>query len=816
MGNKRDLGPAEAPSSDPPSEWDAGSKSGAGGRTTPSYERFRALIALSSEAVYRMNADWTQMLQLIGQGFLSDTDRSTDRWQEKYVHPDDWPMVRSAIETAIRTKSRFDLEHRVRHVDGSLGWMHSRAVPILSAEGEILEWFGMASDLTSRQEFQQQLQLATEGANVGTWTWDFATDHLEWSDRCRALLFTPSDQDLSADYVWSIVHPDDLARLRQKVMVAKHSDARLEAEFRVLKPEGGEVWIRTAARAFPLGASNPRGMHGIIADTSEYKAVVKELALYRNHLEELVAERTNELAVAEAANQKLTARLKVAASAAGLGIWAWDFSDCMGWDERMTELYEVPPTLEPGRIALTYWWSRVHPDDRAPMEVAVRKVKDEHHPMKGTFRIVLPGDRVRHIQWTLQTQFDAAGNPMGVVGTNEDITARVAAEEELRASKQLAEAANLAKTKFLAAASHDLRQPLTAIALYLHTLRGSGLDENQKELVSQLQHANDTQKNMLNSLLDVARLDANAVLAKFGAVDAEDLFVRIEDMLWMQCREKGLRFIVRYPRKKITLHTDEILLKVILRNLLANSLKYSNTGTIMVSLRRRGDRALIQVWDTGIGIGLEHMLTVFDEFYQVNNPERDSAKGLGLGLSIVTRLAALIGAEISYRSVLGKGSVFGVSVPLSKGEANHPREPRNRNSAAHNGHDLSRRFVGLRVVIIEDNPGVRNALLTAFKSMAIEAQAFGDAESALAAPDITEADYYISDFRLPGPINGLQLLTEIRGRKGSPLQAVILTGETMLKEYPELKTSNWKVMTKPCDTWDLLTALTGPPSQETG
>jgi signal transduction histidine kinase len=167
---------------------------------------------------------------------------------------------------------------------------------------------------------------------------------------------------------------------------------------------------------------------------------------------------------------------------------------------------------------------------------------------------------------------------------------------------------------------------------------------------------------ILNTLLDVSKLDAGAVIAEPRHFSAERLFSRIDDAFGAISKEKGLRFKLYFPIKDITLNTDPNLLFILLRNLIDNAIKYTATGGVLVGIRRRGESALIQVWDTGIGIPEANHQSIFDEYVQLANPERDKAKGLGLGLSIVERLASLLGTEVHVRSLKDKGSVFELTI----------------------------------------------------------------------------------------------------------------------------------------------------------
>jgi signal transduction histidine kinase len=240
-----------------------------------------------------------------------------------------------------------------------------------------------------------------------------------------------------------------------------------------------------------------------------------------------------------------------------------------------------------------------------------------------------------------------------------------AANEELQVAKEAAEATALAKSRFLAAASHDLRQPIQAINLFKEALDKTALDGEQKRISHFLSRSIGNLSELLDALLEITRLDAGAITPQQEIIDAYDLFSSIDAEFSALAAAKSLRFKLQFPFAGMALSTDKKLLQSLLRNLISNAIKYTEHGGILVAIRRRGAAALIQVWDTGIGIAPEHLATIFDEYFQVANPERDKAKGLGLGLAIARRLATLLNTKIVCHSRPGRGSVFEFRVPLA-------------------------------------------------------------------------------------------------------------------------------------------------------
>jgi two-component system, sensor histidine kinase len=232
--------------------------------------------------------------------------------------------------------------------------------------------------------------------------------------------------------------------------------------------------------------------------------------------------------------------------------------------------------------------------------------------------------------------------------------------EELRAQKKAAEEANVAKSRFLAVASHDLRQPLHALELFVQALEDTPLPAHAHQLVGNVRRSVDLMEELFDALLDISRLDAGAVRARVDTIPVAEVLERLSFEYALVAKQKGLSLHVM--NTSLYVRSDPTLLARIVRNLLANAVRYTDRGRVTVGCRRRGDRVTIEVWDTGPGIPAEKYAEVFREFAQLGNPDRDRRKGLGLGLAIVARLTKLLGHGVELRSTVGKGSVFAVTV----------------------------------------------------------------------------------------------------------------------------------------------------------
>ncbi|HEX8987310.1 MAG TPA: ATP-binding protein [Rhodocyclaceae bacterium] len=371
---------------------------------------------------------------------------------------------------------------------------------------------------------------------------------------------------------------------------------------------------------------------------------------------------------------------------------------------------------------------------------------------------------------------------------------------ELSAAKETAEQANQAKSRFLAAASHDLRQPIQAMRLFQDALSKTPMSDEQRRISDYLARSTRSLAEILNVLLDVSKLDGGMVKPQSAPLAVRDLLGAMEAEFAPLALARGLRFKLYFPNRTLMLRTDATLLHGLMRNLIDNALKYTERGGILVGARRRGDRVLLQVWDTGIGIAAEHQSPIFDEYFQVSNPQRDSTKGLGLGLAIVKRVAAILGGRVTCRSRLGHGSVFELSLPaaatpdLDDGlSSDDPRA-------------LTRPLDGLRVAVVEDDAMAARALEIALGGAGIQTAGFRTAEEALADAHVASMDFYIVDYRLPD-MNGGDFLDAVHRRAGRPIRAVLLTGDTFLDADSRSRFGEWKVLFKPVDLEDLLAEI---------
>jgi signal transduction histidine kinase len=361
------------------------------------------------------------------------------------------------------------------------------------------------------------------------------------------------------------------------------------------------------------------------------------------------------------------------------------------------------------------------------------------------------------------------------------------------------------KSRFFATASHDLRQPIHAITLFLDAMRKLELDPEQRRLIDATQHASQALRDLLEALLDMSKLDAGAVIPQPQWLGAETFFERIDSIISPLALQRKLRFKLWYPQRPLQIYTDRQLLGSVLGNLVGNAVKNTVKGGVLVGLRQRHDGWVFQVWDTGVGISAEHIDRIYDEFYQVSNPGRDRAKGLGLGLAIARRISTLLGYTLHCRSQPGRGTVFEVVVPteaLRTGERAVPEsELLHQVEAA--------TFAGKRLVVVEDDLLVAQALSDWLRAYRCDVRIFTSGEEALAAEQILCADGFIVDDQLAGTLNGLEFLQALKARRSVPFRAVVVTGNTTPQFIERAKKLGWPVLFKPADPEEILARLAG-------
>ena len=418
------------------------------------------------------------------------------------------------------------------------------------------------------------------------------------------------------------------------------------------------------------------------------------------------------------------------------------------------------------------------------MVVPIRALRD------GAVRIG-SGDLGQRISIDTGDELEALGDQFNAMAARlQESYAGLESKVEER-TRQL-EAANQAKSRFIAAASHDLRQPLHALGLFVAQLHGRLRAAERSQIISRIEAALSAMNELFSALLDISKLDAGATTINITVFPVAQLLAHAETTFAGAAREKKLSF--RAMPSDAWVRSDFILLEQIVFNLITNALRYTRSGGVVVGCRKRGDQLRIEVWDSGIGIAADQHDKIFGEFYRLGEPDRDRSAGLGLGLAIVDRLCRLLDHPIDVRSTVGKGSVFAVTVPLApanKRAIEASIVPRAQPSLSHDK----------LVLVIDDDPLVLEGMSGIFRKWGcrvITADSDSKALKAVAEQD-NLPDLIISDYHLANDRTGIETIEWLRGELSAQIPAFLISGDTDPATLYEAKAKGLHLLHKPVD-----------------
>lgn len=379
-----------------------------------------------------------------------------------------------------------------------------------------------------------------------------------------------------------------------------------------------------------------------------------------------------------------------------------------------------------------------------------------------------------------------------------DVTDRMRVEREIRDARAAADRANLGKSRFLATASHDLRQPLQALALLNGTLRRCVGNEEGQDALEQQEHAIAAMSRLLNALLDVSKLESGAIKPDITNFKVSQLFEELRREFTGLATSKGLELLVDSTGARV--RSDPSLLSQVLRNLVSNAIKYTSAGWVHLHTSINGAHVRIEVRDSGRGIESEHLPFIFDEFYQIGVAANTSREGYGLGLSIVQRVVKLLDLHMDVSSSPGEGSTFGVEIPACEPASTEAepatrvrREPAPQAGSMHH------------LLLVEDDPGVRNATRMFLKGEAFRVATAANLQEAMERlqqhPDI---EIIISDYHLEDGQTGAQVINAARQRFAADFRAILITGDTSSAIAGLPRDGRLRVTSKPINADELL------------
>ncbi len=641
---------------------------------------------------------------------------------------------------------------------------------LLNAWSRIRRWPTSAS--AAESDAQQWQNFALEAAEAGTWDWNLETGAVVWSEMCCRLFGVDSASFKPSYRAWlERIHPDDRETTDRAIrQVVDRRCGDLELRFRVLHPGRGERWIQALGRVVFDRKGVPTRMRGVSIDTTARHRA--ELAVQES--EERYRGLFEMAPVGIVVIEPETGWIVAANSRAHemLGYTKDEFSKL--------RLADVEASLDEGGIKRTMLEVR---DSHATVQFETR-----HRRKDGSIVEALAAAHCMQI----------GGNSF-IYKMWLDITAQKNVERQLALAKVEAERANAAKTQFLAAASHDLRQPVQSLFFFHSAIAAKLAGHPALSLIENMENSLDALRLLLDGLLDISKLHAGTIEVERTSFPVSALFARLESEYRARAAEKGLDF--RIVSSSQWVRSDLGLVDRVLRNLLDNAIKYTADGAVLLGCRRQGDSLRLSVVDTGPGIPGHRTEDIFHEFVQLGNPERDRSKGLGLGLAIVRQLSQLLGHPVQVHSRLGHGTSFSVDVALAKPRWAGKRRPR---PLVESSPPPTKRLA----LIVDDEAMVLVAMRAMMEAMGWDVLAAGSGQEAIRlvasrrVPDVVVADYRLHDGE-----TGLTVIRQLQENCGVSVPAIVLTGDTSPERMVECQKSGFRLLHKPIAPQELRLAL---------
>lgn len=585
----------------------------------------------------------------------------------KRVHPDDLAIVDANRQTLLDgVTDHTSVEVRLCDRNGDWRWMLTRsAVVARDKTGRPLQIVGTNVDITEHRkleeavrESEQRWKLALAAVGYAVWEWDLVTDKSIYSPQWKAMLGYAADEIEGDASGWaSRLHPDDQAIIYESFRsLIAHERPYDSLEFRLRGKNGEWKWVLGSGILVEQTGQSPRIVGGII-DIDKRKRIEEDL-------------------------RRSEERWKFALEGGGDGVWDWDIStNKIEFSLRYAQILG----LSEGDVVHDYdeWCKRVHPDD---FEKGTQNRRQHIQRGIDASSVEL---RVRHgaghwvwiLSRGLVVKRDAQGQPLRLVGAISDITVRKREEEhlqqllqEIEERRREAEQMAMAKTNFLSAASHDLRQPLYAAQLFVDSFVQQSLAPAQRQVADSLQLAIKSMSAQLDALLEISRFDMGRLEASKRDISIAQFLQELEITYAPIARKASVTLVFRALEGRV--HTDPVLLGRLLGNLIDNAIKFAVKGRVLVCVRRSQTGFRVEVRDNGPGIDAEYQHKIFDEYFQVGNAARDAKVGLGLGLAIVQRVASLLELKLQLRTKPDWGAVFSIFLPAANGNARSRRRRR--------------------------------------------------------------------------------------------------------------------------------------------
>ena len=651
------------------------------------------------------------------------------------IHPEDLEAVAMELSAAIDSGTKYQAEYRALMANGEIRWLTGRGEIVNDAEDRPARVVGTISDITPRKQLEEKLRYATESLNIaqgaaGVATFDFNFDRNSriCSDNFHHLLGIPSSTRLDdLNLLLSRVHPDDVERSRSKPLETTPDDPTYLCQYRVVLDDGSQRWIGEKATVTHDKSGRVVRVTGAIVDISDLKR-------------------------AEAALDSAEARLERAIRGTQDGLWEIDLvTDTLWFGPHFEEMlgYGVGELSE----SRERYRAMMHPEDREMVMAIVQNHLEHGAVYDVEYRA---RHKAGHYEWLrsrAQSERAADGTALRVAGSSQLITDRKLAEQATIDAKLAAEAANRAKSHFLANVSHEIRTPMNGVIGMSQILSETTLDNTQREYVDIIRGSAQALLSLINDVLDLSKIEADRLELEAVEFNVRDVIYETVAAMSLQSAVKGIELVVNVGIDvPVTVRGDPGRLRQIVMNLMGNAIKFTHEGYVVLDAAgacdERGRLTLrIEVTDTGIGIPPDRLDRLFKTFSQIDSSTTRHYGGSGLGLSIVKRLAELMGGAVGVRSEPGRGSSFWVTLKVDAVAEQAEREAVG---------------LGRRILIVDDLPVSRQSLARKLRLARFDAVSVGGVDEALEQlakdPDF---DLVLADELMPAK-SGLDLLAALR------------------------------------------------------
>jgi PAS domain S-box-containing protein len=662
-----------------------------------------------------------------------DMSLTRDEWLAS-VHPEDLEGVLQALNDAVASGGGYETEYRTLTASGETRWLASRGQVLLGSEGYDSRAIGTVTDVTDRKELEGKLHYATESLNiaqtaagVATFDFNFRRNSRFCSDNFRELLGIPATISLDdLNRTLSRVHPDDFARVRSAPLGTTPADPYYRCEYRVLLDSGAERWLGEKAKVSRGPSGEVERITGALVDISDLKRT-------------------------KAALGSVEIRLERALRGTQDGLWEIDLLTNESWyGLRFGELLGY--SVEELGSSHEHFVTLIHPEDRERVGLALDNHLEQHAVYDLEFRV---RHKAGHYEWMRargQAERAADGTPLRLAGAMQLITDRKLAEQASLEAKLAAEAANRAKSSFLANLSHEIRTPMNGVLGMSQILAETPLDNTQREYLDIIRGSAKALLSLINGVLDLSKIEADRLELENVEFDLIHLLYETVAATALQTAAKGIELIVSIEAEvPVLIRADPGRLRQVVLNLLGNAVKFTHEGHITVHLTTRlhpNHRAslIMEVTDTGIGIPADRLDRLFKSFSQVDSSTTRHYGGTGLGLSIVKSLAELMGGEVGVRSEVGRGSTFWVRVEVDVVKDQPARAPTG---------------AGRKILIVDDIPAARDSLQLKLELYGYDTVSVDSVEAALEQLARNAFDLVLADELMPMR-GGLDLLTALR------------------------------------------------------